>query len=277
MSDLNSLLDQSSYLRLMSNTLKHKERTTSSNVMSKQQEYISCIRIKGRPILPPVMTPERKLECIEWKRKALEVEEKIGLKRREKILAAIRSLNLNTSSASTNHNSRPCSAPIPNNDNENERNNPLDMGDNISKTELQQVNYKENLIDKKPDLMPEENALNATSGSKEQDELILPSTKFSEEKIENNTPNINEYETQADIDNYITNSMIDPKSIEENINEETTISESTPNSNLVHNRERRGSYTLEEPSPLLLAYMERFGQDFEEKNNSMKSKYLTYC
>ena len=277
MSDLNSLLDQSSYLRLMSNTLKHKERTTSSNVMSKKQEYISCIRIKGRPILPPVMTPERKLECIEWKRKALEVEEKIGLKRREKILAAIRSLNLNTSSASTNHNSRPCSAPIPNNDNENERNNPLDMGDNNSKTELQQVNNKENLIDEKPDLMPEENALNAASGSKEQDELILQSTKFSEEKIENNTPNINEYETQAHMDNYMTNSMIDPKSNEENIIEEATISESTPNSNSVHNRERRGSYTLEEPSPLLLAYMERFGQDFKEKNNSMKSKYLTYC
>ena len=89
MSDLSSLLDQSSYLRLISDTSKHKELTTSTN-MSTHKEYVSCIRIKGRPILPPVMTPERKLECIEWKRKALEVEERLGLKRREKILAAIR-------------------------------------------------------------------------------------------------------------------------------------------------------------------------------------------
>ena len=119
MSDLNSLLDQSSYLRLMSNTSKHQERATSTKTMSNQKEYVSCIRIKGRPILPPIMTTERKLECIEWKRKALEVEEKIGLKRREKILATIKSLNVTTSSASTNEHSRPSSAPIPNENNEN--------------------------------------------------------------------------------------------------------------------------------------------------------------
>ena len=118
MSDLNSLLDQSSYLRLMSNISKHQERATSTKTMSNQKEYVSCIRIKGRPILPPVMTTERKLECIEWKRKALEVEEKLGIKRREKILATIKSLNVTTSSASTNTHSRPSSAPVPN-ENEN--------------------------------------------------------------------------------------------------------------------------------------------------------------
>ena len=78
MSDLSSLLDQSSYLRLISDSSKHNELATTIN-MSTHKEYVSCIRIKGRPILPPVMTPESKLECFEWKRKALVVEEILGL------------------------------------------------------------------------------------------------------------------------------------------------------------------------------------------------------
>lgn len=29
------------------------------------REYQSCVKIKGKSILPPLMTPERKLECLQ--------------------------------------------------------------------------------------------------------------------------------------------------------------------------------------------------------------------
>ena len=48
-----------------------------------ETEYVSCVKVGGASILPPVMTEERRLECLKWRRKALEVEEKIGNKRRE--------------------------------------------------------------------------------------------------------------------------------------------------------------------------------------------------
>ena len=48
-----------------------------------EADYGSCVKVAGAPILPPVMTEERRLECLKWRRKALEVEEKIGNKRRE--------------------------------------------------------------------------------------------------------------------------------------------------------------------------------------------------
>ncbi|KAK5639976.1 hypothetical protein RI129_010787 [Pyrocoelia pectoralis] len=39
--------------------------------------YTSCIRIGGVPILPPLMTPERRLDMERYKRKAMEVEKRI--------------------------------------------------------------------------------------------------------------------------------------------------------------------------------------------------------
>ena len=48
-----------------------------------ETDYVSCVKVGGDPILPPVMTEDRRLECLQWRRAALEVEEKIGNKRRE--------------------------------------------------------------------------------------------------------------------------------------------------------------------------------------------------
>ena len=46
--------------------------------------YESCIKINGRPILPPVMTPELRQECRMWKAKAVETEQKLVASRRDK-------------------------------------------------------------------------------------------------------------------------------------------------------------------------------------------------
>ena len=56
---------------------------------AEQPKYRSCIKIRGRPILPPVMTDEVRLECQEWKRRALEVEERLALERRTNIMEKV--------------------------------------------------------------------------------------------------------------------------------------------------------------------------------------------
>ena len=52
-------------------------------------DYDSCIKIRGQPILPPVMTPEKRQKCAEWRQEALEVEERLAVKRKEKYAEAI--------------------------------------------------------------------------------------------------------------------------------------------------------------------------------------------
>ena len=42
-----------------------------------KEEYVSCIKINGRPILPPLMTPEKRSECRSWREKAIEVEHRV--------------------------------------------------------------------------------------------------------------------------------------------------------------------------------------------------------
>ena len=55
------------------------------NFAEKDVDYKSCIKVNGEPILPPVMTEEKRLESLMWKRKALDVEERIANKRRERL------------------------------------------------------------------------------------------------------------------------------------------------------------------------------------------------
>ena len=45
---------------------------------AESRKYESCVTLRGAPILPPVMTEEKRLECLKWRRAALEVEERIG-------------------------------------------------------------------------------------------------------------------------------------------------------------------------------------------------------
>jgi len=47
------------------------------NVAETASEYTSCIRINGRPILPPVMSAERRQECREWRRQAISKENEL--------------------------------------------------------------------------------------------------------------------------------------------------------------------------------------------------------
>ena len=73
---------------------KDKEQQDHQNEAENKEEveqpkYRSCIKIHGRPILPPVMTEEVRLECQEWKRRALEVEERLAVERRTNIMEKV--------------------------------------------------------------------------------------------------------------------------------------------------------------------------------------------
>ncbi|EEZ99665.1 centriolar coiled-coil protein of 110 kDa [Tribolium castaneum] len=44
--------------------------------MSSNRPYTSCIKIRGTPIIPPLVTQKVREECLEYKRKAIELEKK---------------------------------------------------------------------------------------------------------------------------------------------------------------------------------------------------------
>lgn len=48
-----------------------------------ERKYVSCVRVKGRPILPPVMTEELRKECAEWRKKAMEKEQALLKKKQQ--------------------------------------------------------------------------------------------------------------------------------------------------------------------------------------------------
>ena len=74
--------------------LAEKEKEEGVEEMEEKEEdqppkYRSCIKVRGRPILPPVMTEEVRRECQEWKRLALEVEERLAQERRATIMEKV--------------------------------------------------------------------------------------------------------------------------------------------------------------------------------------------
>ena len=70
---------------------------------AESRKYESCVTLRGAPILPPVMTEEKRLECLKWRRAALEVEERIGNKRRELLAENIHRIAAGALNRHTNH------------------------------------------------------------------------------------------------------------------------------------------------------------------------------
>ena len=62
---------------------KEMEVKKNNEKPENNEQYTSCIKINGKPILSPVLTQQTRIECLEWKRKAMEVEEKLVWKRKQ--------------------------------------------------------------------------------------------------------------------------------------------------------------------------------------------------
>ena len=157
---------------------------SSFSDLATEAPYTSCIRIEGRPILPPVMTPERKAECTEWRQKAVEIEGQLSEKRRQRILSVVHSYRPSSAIEVKRFSSRPSSA-----------------------------------------------------------EAARPSTSLAGIFPDGEIHATNKWESTASVNTVIENPNY-----------------STPDEDSKPRLERRGSYTLDEPSPLLLAYMKRFGE-----------------
>ncbi len=75
------------FLRILDEIEKIQEQTQNFCEVSETSESLresSCIKIKGKPILPPVMTQEKRLKCQEFRDQAVQVEAKLAEKRKEK-------------------------------------------------------------------------------------------------------------------------------------------------------------------------------------------------
>lgn len=61
--------------------LQHLDQEMRRSQSYQPNEYKSCIRVNGKPILPPLMTTEKRQECQRWKSKAIEVERRLHQRR----------------------------------------------------------------------------------------------------------------------------------------------------------------------------------------------------
>lgn len=69
--------------------LAELEGDSGSEPEQSRPGYVSCVRVAGEPILPPVMTDQTRLEALTWRRRALDVEERLAARRREKLAVNI--------------------------------------------------------------------------------------------------------------------------------------------------------------------------------------------
>jgi len=65
------------------------EKVTKVEKEYEPSKYESCIKIDGKPILPPLMTKEKKEMCAQWKSEAIKLEEKLAEKQKATIVQAV--------------------------------------------------------------------------------------------------------------------------------------------------------------------------------------------
>ena len=204
--DMGSSIDnlREEFLRILSDIEAiSQDYNNASTPKYKPSKYESCVKIKGQPIIPPLMTDEKRQECFRLKIEAIEVENRIALKRRAKYLKSIQTLT---------------------------------DQDNVGISKIATVPGP-------PPAMFESGyeGRNLKSPSIDNDVRISQSSEaeFPPEEPVTNVPDSNEIEEKS-------------------------------------KRERRLSYTLEEPSPVLLAYMQRFGNVDQIKPNDINDA-VTKC
>ena len=91
---LNGATDQTILDMLEEFEFEHKKNEEASDD-ARRPEYESCIKVNGQSLLPPVMTDQKRLDSLMWKRKALDVEAKIAAKRRERLARNIEDIVAN--------------------------------------------------------------------------------------------------------------------------------------------------------------------------------------
>ena len=65
------------------------EKESGSEPEQVSSGYVSCVQVGVEPILPSVMTDQARLEALTWRRRALDVEERLAARWREKLAERI--------------------------------------------------------------------------------------------------------------------------------------------------------------------------------------------
>ena len=193
--DMGSSIDnlREEFLRILSEIeAVSEDYNTAITATAKYQpsKYESCVKIKGQPIIPPLMTDEKRQECFRLKKEAIEVENSIAAKRKAKYLKSIQTLTDQDNVGISKIVTVPGPPPAMLQSGYEGRNlkNPIQFLSIANDVRISKSSEAE--------IPPEDSVIN------------VPDSNETEEKSK---------------------------------------------------RERRLSYTLEEPSPVLLAYMQRFG------------------
>ena len=62
------------FLRILQEIEKVEKSQDIPEKTYEPNKYESCVKIKGKPILPPLMTETKREECQHWKKRAIEIE-----------------------------------------------------------------------------------------------------------------------------------------------------------------------------------------------------------
>ena len=62
------------FLRILQEIEKVEKSEDFQTKSYQPSQYESCVKIKGKPILPPLMTESKREECQHWKKRAIEIE-----------------------------------------------------------------------------------------------------------------------------------------------------------------------------------------------------------
>ena len=185
------------------------EKATEVSSSGPSSSFVSCLRINGRPLLGPLMTPERRLQCQTWKMQAIGRETMLKKKqvRREKTISCVKSPEESTGE--------------------------------------EDCEYEE-------DFDSSTSSSSSSSDSEDEDDgesvVIMPRSRTAAFKSLIHRLRHDHHESTQSINTVIENPDFSPS--------HSVTSTSSPPPPM---RERSGSYTLDEPSPLLRAYMQRFG------------------
>lgn len=253
--------------------MEAKEAMEAAEAMEEgeaREEYQSCIKIRGRPILPPVMTPEVRRECRAWKEKAILKEEQLRHRRRIRALETEQH-NLEPVRSRLEYPNVFFSASCPDIVQ-------LDLSESEDSTsELTDSDLEPKSFAEIHRLMKEQRCSDVDSVRSSKlsnySTLSTPSTPlyydsqvYSDTEPEPEEVRVDLYDSLLSLNTVIENPAsrlsnrsdcddlryLDLKDGSDKENDET-VSETF--------RPRRGSYTLDKPSPLLQAHLERFGSD----------------
>ena len=259
------------------------EHGTEVENMDEKEEFVSCIRINGNTILPPVMTPELRVQCLAWREKAVLKEKELEVRREYNNETRLKySVNDFKSKLGSQVISSSCPELLA-----------LDLDElsdddssEFSVSELEPKSFAEIQLILKEQRSADLNS--ARSSSVSSNSIQSYPSKTYESQLYSDTelelePTTGLYDSLLSLNTVIekpssrlthpsnlspgSSSLCSGSPLEDSDKENTDISTDIS----VTFRPRLGSYTLDKPSPLLRAHLDKFGSNKDPSRHDMSN------